>query len=117
MYVYTGGNGFGLEKANRSATDDLSLWSYMNLCHTYVPPGHLHSGIPVDIRQEAQAETFRVWWVCESIHCQWGLRGVERLPNTLVELIVGYRAPKGRLWVSHWLQVYSRGQVSKVHLK
>lgn len=86
-------------------------------CGTYVPPGHLHSGVPVNVWQQAQAETLRVWWVCESVHCQRGLRGVERLPHALVELVVGYRAPKGRLWVSHRLQVYSTRRVSEVHLE
>lgn len=76
---------------------------------TYVPPGHLHSGVPVDIRQQAQAETFRVGRICESVHCQRGLRGVEGLPHALVQLVVGYRAPEGWLRVSHRLQVYSRG--------
>lgn len=77
-----------------------------------MPSGHLYSGIPVNIRQQAEAEAFRVWWICESIHCQWGLRGVKRLPDALVQLIVRYRAPEGRLRVSHWLQVCRRGKTT-----
>lgn len=83
-------------------------WKMMQPCLTYVPPGHLHGGVPVDIRQQAQAETLRVGWICESVHCQRWLRGVEGLPHTLVQLVVGYRAPEGWLWVSHRLQVCSR---------
>lgn len=79
-----------------------------------MPPSHLHSGIPVDIRQQAQAETLGVGWVCEAIHCQRGLRGMERLAHTLVQFVVGYRAPEGWLRVSHRLQVYSRGSGHKV---
>lgn len=62
-----------------------------------MPPGHLYSGVPVDIRQQAQAETLRVGRICESVHCQRGLRSVEGLPDTLVQLVVGYRAPEGWL--------------------
>lgn len=62
---------------------------------TYVPPGHLHSGVPVDIRQQAQTETLRVGWICESVNGQRGLGGVKGLADTLVQLIIGYRAPEG----------------------
>lgn len=76
---------------------------------TYVPPGHLHRGVPVDVGQQAQAETLRVRRVCEAVHRQRRLGGVERLADALVQLVVGYRAPEGRLRVGHRLQVCDRG--------
>lgn len=97
-----------LNMSKTLSTEHHLTWSCVIVCHTYVPSGHLHSCVPVDIRQQAQAETLGVWWISESIHCQWGLRGVERLPHTLVQLIVSYRAPEGWLRISHRLQVYSR---------
>lgn len=99
-------------KCNRFPTHSYTLLTHTELCHTYVPSGHLYSGIPVNIRQQAEAEAFRVWWICESIHCQRGLRSVKRLPDALVQLIVRYRAPEGRLRVSHWLQVCRRGKTT-----
>lgn len=77
-----------------------------------MPPGHLHSGIPVDVRQQTQAEALRVGRICESVHCQRGLRGVERLPHALVQLVIGYRAPEGGLRVGHRLHVCGRWMVS-----
>lgn len=81
----------------------LSTVDFLLVGHTYVPPGHLHSGVSVDIRQQAQAETLRIGWIGEPIHCERGLRGMKRLPHTLIQLIVGYRAPEGWLRVSHRL--------------
>lgn len=72
---------------------------------TYMPPGHLHGSVPVHVGQQAQAETLRVGGIRESVDCQRGLRSVEGLPHTLVQLVVGYRAPEGRLRVGHRLQV------------
>lgn len=37
---------------------------------------------------------------------------MKRLPDALVQLIVRYRAPEGRLRVSHWLQVCRRGKTT-----
>lgn len=75
-------------------------------CCTYMPPGHLNSGVPVDVGEQAQTETLWVGRVCKTVHCQRGLWGVEGLSNTLVQLIVGYRAPERRLRVGHRLQVW-----------
>lgn len=81
----------------------------MKLHRTYMPPSHLHRGVPVNVWQQAQTETLRVGGICESVYCEWGLWSMEGLPDTLVQLIVGYRAPEGRLWVGHRLQVCSTG--------
>lgn len=75
--------------------------------HTYVSTSHLHGGIAVDIGQQAQAETFGVGRICESVHSEGRLRGVKGLPDPLVQLIVGYGAPERRLRVGHRLQVYN----------
>lgn len=68
----------------------------------------LHSRVAVDIGQQAQTETLRVGRVCEAVHRQRGLGGVEDLSNSLVQLIVGDGAPEGRLTVRHWLKVWQK---------
>lgn len=75
---------------------------------TDVPPGQLHGRVPVDVGQQAQAEALRVGGVSEAIHGHGGLRGVESLAHPLVELVVGYGAPEGRLAVSHRLQICTK---------
>lgn len=70
-----------------------------------MPPGHLHRGVPVDVAEQAQTEAFRVGRVGEAVDGERRLRGVERLSHPLVELIVGYGAPEGRLAVGDGLQV------------
>lgn len=72
---------------------------------TYVPPGHLHRGVAVDIAEQAQAEALRVGRVGKSVDGQRGLRGVEGLTHPLVELVVGDGAPECRLAVGDGLQV------------
>lgn len=75
---------------------------------TYVPASHLHGGVAINVGQQAQAEALRVGRICESIHSEGRLRGVEGLPDPLVQLIVSYGAPESRLGVGHWLQVYNK---------
>lgn len=70
-----------------------------------MPPREFHSRIPVDIGEQPQAEALRVGGVGEAIHCHGGLRGVECLPNALVQLVVGDGAPEGWLAVGDGLQV------------
>ena len=70
---------------------------------TYVSACELYCRVAVDVRQQAQTEAFRVGGVCESIYCEGGLGGMEGLSYTLVQLIVGDRAPEGRLTVRHRL--------------
>lgn len=72
---------------------------------TDVPPCQLHSRIPVDIGEQPQAEALRVGGVGEAVHGHGRLRGVECLPDALVELVVGDGAPEGRLAVGDGLQV------------
>ena len=79
-------------------------------------PGHLHSGIAVDIGQEAQTEALRVGGVREAVHSEGRLWGMECLPHPLVQLIVGYGAPEGRLWIGHRLQIYNKAKKQRPHL-
>lgn len=72
---------------------------------TYVSPGHLHRGVPVDVGQQAKAEALRVGGIGEAVHRQRGLRCVKGLAHPLVQLIVGDGAPEGRLRVGDGLQV------------
>lgn len=70
-----------------------------------MPPRELHGRVPVDIGEQPQAEALRVGGVGEAIHCHGRLRGVERLPDALVQLVVGDGAPEGGLAVGDGLQV------------
>lgn len=72
---------------------------------TDMPPCQLHSCVPVDVGEQPQAEALRVGGVGEAVHGHGWLRGVECLPDALVELIVGDGAPEGRLAVGDGLQV------------
>lgn len=70
-----------------------------------VSPRQLHCCIPVDVGEQPEAEALRIGGVGEAVHSHGWLRGVERLPDTLVQLVVGDGAPEGRLAVGNWLQV------------
>lgn len=65
----------------------------------------LHGCIAVDVGQQTQAEALRVGGIREAVHRQGGLRGVERLSYSLVQLVVGNRAPERWLTVRDWLKV------------
>lgn len=63
----------------------------------------LYCRVAVDVGQQAQTEAFRVGGVCESVDCEGRLGGMEGLSHTLVQLVIGDRAPEGRLAVRHRL--------------
>lgn len=65
----------------------------------------LHGRVAVHVGEQSQAEALRVGGVRKAVHCQRGLRGVEGLSYSLVQLIVGNGAPEGRLAVCHRLKV------------
>lgn len=70
----------------------------------------LHGRVAVHVGQQAQTEALRVGRVCEAVHRQRGLRGVEDLSYPLVQLVVGNGAPEGRLTVRHWLKVWQESE-------
>lgn len=72
---------------------------------TDVSPRELHGRVPVDVGQQTEAEALGIGGVSEAIHGHGGLGGVESLSHPLVELVVGYGAPEGRLAVGHRLQI------------
>lgn len=72
---------------------------------TDVPPGELHCCVAVDIGKQAEAEALRIWGVRETIHGHWGLRSVECLSHSLVELIIGNGAPEGWFTIGDWLEI------------
>lgn len=84
----------------------------LGLALTNVPPCELHGGIPVDVGEQPEAEALRVGGVGEAVHRHGGLRGVECLPDTLVQLVVGDGAPEGWLAVGDGLQVWETGQAA-----
>lgn len=70
-----------------------------------VPSGVFDRGIPVDIGEQPQAEAVGVVGrVCEAVDDDAGVRGVERLPDPVVELVVNDGAPELRLLILHRLQ-------------
>lgn len=73
----------------RSSRRDKQQFTPLPSC-TYVSPCHFHSCVPVDVAEQPQTEAFRVGGVGEAIDRQRRLRGVERLSDSLVQLIVGY---------------------------
>lgn len=74
--------------------------------HTYMPSCHFYSSISVNIGEQTQAEPLRVRWVCKAVHSKRGLWGMEGLSNPLVQFIICYRTPKGRLRVGNRLQIW-----------
>lgn len=90
------------------------VWSTTGQICTYMSARELHGGVAVDVGEQTQAEALRVGRVREPVHRQRGLGGVEGLADTLVQLVVGYRAPEGRLAVGHRLQVWVRGERDRI---
>lgn len=68
-------------------------------------PRHLYRCVSVDVAEQSETEALRVGGVGESVDRQGRLRGVERLSDPLVQLVVHYRAPESRLTVGDGLQV------------
>ena len=66
----------------------------------------LDGGVAVDVGQQAQAETVLVVGrVGEAVHQDAPGRGVEGLPDPVVELVVRHRTPVLWLLVAHRPQV------------
>lgn len=68
-------------------------------------PRHFHRCVSVDVAEQPETEAFRVGRVGESVDCQGRLRGVERLSDPLVELVVHDRAPESWFAVGDGLKV------------
>lgn len=76
---------------NFTSTECASVLTFAN-----VPSSILNGGIAVDIRQKSQTKPVSVALrICESIDDDAGAGCVEWLTNTIVQLIVGNRAPIG----------------------
>lgn len=58
-----------------------------------MPSCHLHLMRPVNVRQQSQAEPVRARGVREPVDTEGGLRGVVRLPDPRVLLVVRNAAP------------------------
>lgn len=79
-------------------------------CCTFadVPPGVLNRGVAVDVGEQAEAEPVAVvGGICEAVDEHAGGGRLERLPNTIVELVVNNRAPVFGFLVGHRLHVCS----------
>lgn len=71
-----------------------------------MPPGVLNGGVAVDVGEQAEAESVAVvGGICEAIDEHAGGGGLERLSDTIVELVVNNRAPVLGFLVGHWLHI------------
>ena len=70
-------------------------------------PRLFHLRVSVDVGEKAQAESLRAGGVREAVDGQRRLGRVEGLADPLIHLVVGYRAPEGRLAVRDGLQIYN----------
>lgn len=53
----------------------------------------LDHGVPIHVRQQAQAETLGVTWIGESVHRDARLGCMEGLTYSRIQLVVTYRTP------------------------
>lgn len=80
-------------------------------------PCVFNGGIPVNIGQQTKAESIAVvGWIGKSVNNNTMAGGMEYLPNTVVQLIVCYRAPALGFLVCHWLQIYTEIQAQRNEL-
>lgn len=71
-----------------------------------MPPCIFNSRVTVDVGQQAEAESVAVvGGICEAINEHAGGGGLERLSDTIVELVVNNRTPVLGLLVGHWLHI------------
>lgn len=71
-----------------------------------VPPGVLNGGVAVDVGEQAEAESVAVvGGICEAIDEHAGGGRLERLSNTIVQLVVNNRAPVLGFFIGHRLHI------------
>lgn len=71
-----------------------------------VPPGVLNGGVAVDVGEQAKTESVAVvGGICEAIDEHTGRGSLERLSNTIVELVVNNRAPVLGFLIGHGLHI------------
>ena len=71
-----------------------------------MPPSVLNGRVAIDVGKQAQAESVAiVGGICEAIHEHTSGGSLERLSNTIIELIVNNRAPVLRFLIGHRLHI------------
>lgn len=71
-----------------------------------MPPCIFNSRVPVDVGQQAEAESVAVvGGICEAINKHAGGGCLERLSDTIVELVVNNRTPVLGFLIGHWLHI------------
>ena len=75
-----------------------------------MPSRLLDHGVPIHVRQQAQAETLGVAWIGESVHRDARLGCMEGLAYSRIQLVVTYRTPKSRLAIHNRLCVDRTGR-------
>lgn len=77
-----------------------------NLTFANMPPSVLNGGVAVNVWEQPQAKSVLVVWrISEAIHQDAGGRSVERLPDTIIQLIVDNGAPMLWFFVSNCLNI------------
>lgn len=73
-----------------------------------VPPGVLNGGVAVHVGEQAEAESVAViGGICETVNEHAGGGSLERLSDTIVELVVNNRAPVLGFLIGHRLHICS----------
>lgn len=71
-----------------------------------VPPGVLNGGVAVDVGEQAETESVAVvGGIREAIDKHTGRGSLERLSDTIVELVVNNRAPVLGFLIGHGLNI------------
>ena len=72
---------------------------------------HFHLLCSVDVGEQAQAKTLRVWGVSKAIHRQRGLRRVKCLPYSIVQFIIRNGAPVRGINIRHGISIYNKANI------
>lgn len=95
-----------------SASQSLTGFPYCTFAD--VPPGVLNGGVAVDVGEQAEAESVAVvGGICEAIDEHAGGGRLERLPDTIVELVVNNRAPVLGFLIGHRLHICSGNTLNR----
>lgn len=101
-----------------------SLTGFAYCTFADVPSGVFNGGVAVDVGEQAEAESVAVvGGICEAINEHAGGGSLERLSNTVVELVVNNRAPVLGFLVGHRLHICTgntltghRGELSTLYM-
>lgn len=83
---------------------------------SYVSPGIFYCWVSVYVRKKSKTESVPVIWrVCESVYKHTSGGSLERLPNSVIQFVVGDWAPVLRLLVANRPEVCKRTNQTAHH--